>query len=234
MRALLFTAATLALASCAAPQGPGGPGGLRNVRAPANPSEVVVAELAFNRLAREKGQWTAFRETSSDEAVMFVPEQVNAHDWLKGRADPPAPVQWQPHQVYMSCDGELAASTGAWQRPDGTTGYFTTIWQKVKGGAKPEWEWILDHGEPLPSPREQASDMIGGRIADCQPIGLTDQDRLVGTGVGGGFSADKTLLWTWEVKPDGSRHVKVRLSNQGKPETVIDDVVGAPAAAGGD
>ncbi|WP_216074412.1 hypothetical protein, partial [Acinetobacter baumannii] len=34
-----------------------------------NPSDIVRAELAFARLAREKGQWTAFRETAAPDAL---------------------------------------------------------------------------------------------------------------------------------------------------------------------
>ena len=77
-----------------------------------DPSSVIAAEIAFNRLAQQKGQWTAFRETAADDAVMFVPQRVVAKDWLKKQADPPASVSWSPSIVYVSCDGLLAASTG--------------------------------------------------------------------------------------------------------------------------
>ena len=79
----------------------------------ANPSAIVKAELSFARLAQEKGQWTAFRETAADEAIMFTPELVNAQQWLKGKADPPQAVDWQPHKIFMSCDGSIGVSTGA-------------------------------------------------------------------------------------------------------------------------
>ncbi|EJU09676.1 hypothetical protein LH128_27796, partial [Sphingomonas sp. LH128] len=68
----------------------------------ANPSALVAEEIAFARLAREKGQWKAFREFADDTAIMFVPQEVQAQDWLKKQADPAAPVQWEPHQVWMS------------------------------------------------------------------------------------------------------------------------------------
>ena len=79
-------------------------------------------ELSFARTAQEKGQWTAFAQTSTDQAVMFVPEAVNAHEWLKKRANPAEAVRWQPHEVFSSCDGSLAVTRGSWQRPDGTFG----------------------------------------------------------------------------------------------------------------
>ena len=83
-------------------------------------TKVVAAEIAFARAAQEKGQWTAFAEYATDDAVMFVPEPVVARDWLRRQTDPPQPVQWQTHQVWSSCDGTLAVTKGAWQRPDGT------------------------------------------------------------------------------------------------------------------
>ena len=70
----------------------------------ANPSAIIAADIAFNRLAQEKGQWTAFRETAAKQATMFVPEAVDAQTWLKGRADPAEWVKWQSHKAFMSCD----------------------------------------------------------------------------------------------------------------------------------
>ena len=91
----------------------------------ANPSAVIAAELAFARLAQEKGQWTALLETSTGNAVMFVPQPVNAHEGLRRQTNPPEAVRWQPHQVWSSCDGTLAVTKGAWQRPDGSVEAIT-------------------------------------------------------------------------------------------------------------
>ena len=136
----------------------------RITRVQPNPSAVAAAEIAFNQLAKEKGQWTAFRETAADDAVMFVPQKVLAKDWLKGRVDPPAPVSWQPQKIWVSCDGRTGASTGAWQRPNGTVGYFTTIWRLDDKG---RWKWVLDHGDLLAQPRP-AEDYLEGHVAKCR------------------------------------------------------------------
>ena len=90
----------------------------------ANPSKVVAAELELARAAQEDGQWSAFRDFSAGDAVLFVPEPVAARDWLQGRADPAAALQWQPHHIWSSCDGSLAVTRGAWQHPDGAQGEF--------------------------------------------------------------------------------------------------------------
>jgi hypothetical protein len=127
------------------------------------PGEIVAAELAFARTAREEGQWTAFRRFATDDAVMFVPEPVNARDWLAKQKDPPEAVRWQPHQVWMSCDGSLAVTKGAWQRPDGSFGYFTTVWERQQDG---EYKWVLDQGDVLAEPLA-APDIIESKVADC-------------------------------------------------------------------
>ncbi|EQB13631.1 YybH family protein [Sphingobium lactosutens] len=186
-----------------------------------DPSSVIAAEIAFNRLAQDEGQWTAFRETAADDAVMFVPDKVLAKDWLKKQADPPASVSWSPSTVYVSCDGRLAASTGNWKRPDGSVGYFTTIWRRDKKG---RWQWILDHGDTLASPRP-ASDILSGKVATCKRPARPD-----GPPAADGKDAppvDDSLLWTAEVAPDKSRRVTVRMWTGAAYETVIDDSVEA-------
>ena len=197
----------------------------------ANPSALIAAEIAFNRLAREKGQWTAFRETADDEAVMFVPEPVMARDWLKGRDNPPASVQWQPHQVWMSCDGTLGVTKGAWQRPDGSFGYFTTVWRLRKKG---EYKWVMDQGDALPAPLE-APEMLSASVAECpprrpgQPAKKPDTPERRSPGAeGGGTSDDGTLSWGYRVAPDHSRTISLSLRKDGAMAEVLSLSVAAP------
>jgi hypothetical protein len=151
---------------------------------------------------------------AADDAVMFVPERVLAKDWLKKRADPPASVQWQPQRVYVSCNGRTAASTGAWQRPDGSTGYFTTIW---KLSDKDEWKWVLDHGDTLTTPLPEV-EALRGYSATCRKTeGASNPDA----------PQDKSLLWSYDVQEDGSRKVRVEMWNGSAYEKVIDDKVAA-------
>lgn len=186
----------------------------------ADPSNVAAAEIAFNRLAREQGQWTAFRSTAADDAVMFVPQKVLAIDWLKKRPDPPTSMQWQPQRIYISCDGRTAASTGAWQRSDGSTGYFTTIWRLNDKGT---WKWVLEHSDVLATPLPK-EDFLEGHVATCrneQGSPLADAgspDRL-------DQPRDESLLWNYHVQPDGSREVRVRIWDGAAYRLVIDDKV---------
>jgi len=185
----------------------------------ANPSAIVKAELSFARLAQEEGQWSAFRETAADEAIMFTPDLVNAQQWLKGKADPAEAVTWQPHKIYMSCDGSIGVSTGAWQNVSGATGHFTTIWQQQNFGTRRpnkdvEWKWIFDDGVPLATPLAEP-DYVETEVASCKaktaagfpPAGLTDKGKT-------GESADGSLIWNAAFVADGSRIVFVDLAQE--------------------
>ncbi|WP_373491710.1 hypothetical protein [Parasphingorhabdus sp.] len=219
MRIFAATGIALLLASCA------GGGRLsdrerydRVMGSPvANPSAVVQEELAFARLAQEKGQWTAFRETAADDAIMFTPDLVNARQWLKDKADPAQAVTWQPHHIYMSCDGSTAVSTGAWQNAKGEAGHFTTVWKQQdfsqrRPDRKVEWKWVFDDGQPLDTPLAEP-DYVETEVASCKagnpaafpPTGLTDKGKT-------GTSADRSLIWSSTFAADGSRFVFVELA----------------------
>lgn len=225
MRALFVPGLILSLvAGCAAPRDD-----IRNRPLAANPSAFVAAEIAFARLAQDKGQWTAFRETSAPDAVMFVPQRVKARDWLKSQTNPAEAVKWQPHAVYVSCDGNSGVTTGAWQKGP-ANGYFTTVWLRDERG---RLSWILDHGDALATPRA-APDFIETKQAACSPRPAAASDSGDEAGEDGadraiGLSRDHTLGWTSTVRADQSRRVTVRLWNGTGMATVIDDQVGVPA-----
>lgn len=189
----------------------------------ANPSAVIAAELAFARLAQEKGQWTAFRATAAPDAELFVPQRVRAQDWLRGRADPPVALKWQPQRIWSSCDGSLSVTTGAWQRP-GAIGVFTTVWQRQPDGG---YRWVLDHGQPLAT-AAPAPDMIAAKVADCSgkpsPPAPADPDtRQIA-------ARDNTLFVTSTVAADGARVVTVGLWNGTTHDTALEDRVAAEDA----
>ena len=219
MRQLIVAALALMLAGCA-----GSPDDFRNRPLAANPSAFIAAEIGFARLAQEKGQWTAFRETSHPDAIMFVPERVKARDWLKSQKDPAEAVRWQPHAVYVSCDGNSGVTTGAWQKGP-ANGFFTTVWARDEKG---RLSWVLDHGDALATPRE-APEFIASKRAVCGsrpavPIEAAGE----GEDMAVGLSADQTLSWTSTVRADKSRRVTIRLWDGKDMATVIDDRVAAP------
>ena len=201
----------------------------------ANPSAVIATEIAFARLAQEKGQWTAFRTTATKDAVMFVPQAVYAQDFLKGKADPAKAVAWQPHQVWSSCDGSLAITRGAWQAPNKTTGYFTTVWARQKDG---RYKWVLDQGDELPMPLD-GPDMIVAKVADCpagyrpdrapKPRDFKGKLPALDPAHLAGRSFDGTLGWDVTMTANGARRFVVTMQSEGKPVTVQDLQVEAPA-----
>ncbi len=207
----------------------------------ANPSAVIAAELAFAQAAQDKGQWTAFAEAAASDAVMFVPKMVYAQGWLKGRANPPQAVKWQPHEVWSSCDGSLVVSRGAWQKWDGqrpkSVGYFTTLWQRQKDG---KYKWILDSGDVLKE-AEPAPEMIAGHVADCPARGLRPTVApVVRVGKGStkalppldpkhraGKSDDGSLTWEVTVDPSGARNLSVEWKKDGELSPVLIEEVAA-------
>ena len=216
-------AATLSLTLAACASGPRGPR-FGKIEPVANPSAVIAAELAFARLAQEKGQWAAFRSTAADGAEMFVPNRVKASDWLKGRAEPAVAVTWQPHAVWSSCDGSYAITRGGWQSPN-ASGTFATIWQRQKNG---EHKWIADMSLTSDG-AAVVPEMIAARVAECKVrpaqaplIVVTDTDWQTGA------SADGTLRWGTGVTNRGGRRILVSLWNGTSYETVLDHSVPAP------
>ncbi|NYT42541.1 hypothetical protein HZY97_17345 [Sphingomonas sp. R-74633] len=189
----------------------------------AAPQSAVDAERAFAAAAQAKGQWTAFRETAAPDAVMFQPGPVKALDWMKGKADPPKAVEWWPTESYVSCDGTLAVNTGGWKRPNGTVGYFTTVWQRQADGG---WKWVMDHGDVTNAPREKPLEpKIVRAVCGGIYVPSGNNDRI--SKVGSGLSKDTSLIWKWTVRADGSRDFSANIWNGNGMTQVVHDVVAA-------
>jgi len=207
----------------------------------ASPAAIVAAEVALSQLAQRKGRWAAYRTTADENAVLFVPQRVVARAWLKKIAEPTRKIAWQPYQVWLSCDGSLAATYGAWQRSDGSSGYFTTVWRRQPKG---DYKWVVSQGEPLAEPL-QAPAMIGSKVATCARAGAQPfappTERLPvkatatsGSGSSGG-SDDGTLTWAVVLDSHCSRMLTINLLT--KPDQPIEAVmqkrVAAPVGADG-
>lgn len=191
----------------------------------ATPQTALEAEWAFAKAAQEQGQWTAFRAFAAPDAEMFVPERTDAQVWLKDRKDPPRSVEWWPTASYVSCDGRIAVNTGGSKWPDGSSGYFTTVWVRQDDGS---WKWTQDHGGPLETARARV-DRPTVRTADCtrQPRRLP---RMITPGTKPVANPlDDTLTTMWVRLPDGSRRFRAFLWNGTGSDAVVDDVLPAPA-----
>jgi len=171
-----------------------------------DPGDVISAEIAFARLARDKGQWTAFRATAAKGAQQFAPGPVRTAEFLKGRKDPAVALNWQPHAAWMACDGTYAVTRGAWQDGD-RAGWFMTVWQRQARG---DYKWVLEQGGDLSVPIA-APEFLTAKVAECPARHGTEDDARTTTPPPlpadwlSGRSADGTLTWTTGLAPDGMR-----------------------------
>lgn len=198
LRPAFFAAACLALSACATDRVD-----RRLVRPSAQPSEVIAAELAFARAAREKGTWTAFREYATGDALWPAPKWANVGDSLKGAKDPAQAIVWGPDMVWSSCDGSFALSTGPATYPDGRRTRFATVWQRQNNG---DYRWVLDQGFDLESDYT-AREMISARVADCPPRGDLPRRETARRGEAwhSGQSDDGSLAWRTDLAADCTR-----------------------------
>jgi hypothetical protein len=192
------------------------------------PVTAIDAERAFVTDAQQHGQWTAFRNYAAPDALMFVPQPVNAQEFLKGRKDPPVSVYWWPGASYVACDGSFAVNTGPWVRQAGkAVGYFTTVWRREGDN----WRWTYDGGDELKASRAQGGD-IKPLVATCtgRPRGAVTLGTIGAQGYksGGGRSRDGTLAWSWAVGPRGDRRFIAQLWDGRRFRTVVDDRIAAP------
>lgn len=188
----------------------------------ANPSAAIAAEIALNRLAREKGQWTAFLVKAAPEAEMFVPQRVLAETWLKRRPNPAQPATWQPQAVWASCDGSTAVTQGAWQAPGGKQGVFITVWQRQP--KKGDYRWVLNIGGDLEAPLE-APEAIAALVAGCDGPPLPAEASLrirPDDDAKTARSRDNALRWTTVVRADGTRRFRLTMRSDGAAKDVVD------------
>ena len=207
--------------------------------AAAAPMTAVDAERAFAADGQKLGQWTAFRKWAEPSAVMYTPQAVWAHDFLKDRKDPPRSVEWWPAQSWTSCDGRTAVNTGPWRiEAAKADGYFTTLWMRQPSG---DWRWTIDGGDSLKAPLARpAKPMV--RRASCKRnrqlaaaaarIHANPANRTAPPGdYGFSRSADGTLLYHWFVRRDGARLTRVSLWTGREFETVLRQEVAASPQA---
>lgn len=219
MSRFLLAAATIALlAGCSQSQRPSIPDrvinrALQGAPGAAQPSDIVSAELSFARMAREKGQWTAFREFAGPGAIIHGRSGgIPAADWLASQSDPDEAVQWAPREIWMSCDGSLAVSTGRFLAPTGIVGNFVTVWQRQSDRT---YKWVYDaaaadNPQPPPKVAEEEGDIIvtaidalRGNVADCSNAGESRPNLPLENPAR--VSADGTLAYRWEHVGSGDR-----------------------------
>ena len=191
----------------------------------ADPGKVAAADFAFARTAREKGQWSAFREYSAGGAQMHDADgPVDVSTFIARRADPAETMRWTPNEIWSSCDGSLAVSYGRWVQPDGVVGSYVTVWKRERNG---DYRWVYNTSTPdNPQPvvpvevRPDGDTIVVREItairaltADCRaPVaeaGVVPVAAGAGVQTGGGEARDATLRWRWEQLAQGQWRVVV-------------------------
>lgn len=212
----------------------------------AQPGKIVAREIEFARAARERGQWTAFREFAADGAILHGRDgPIEAESWLRSQKNPADAVRWSPRAVWMSCDASLAVSRGRFVDPNGKVGTFVTVWQLQGDGSH---RWIYAAGaldDPQPPKARQAEqteilvtapELISGRVADCPkgsekpgpaPLLVADAD---GARSDTRQSRDATLVWRWDHGFDGGRRFTAQYWSEGRWQTVVDQAWSAGEA----
>lgn len=191
----------------------------------AQPSTIVATEIAFARMARDEGQWTAFTHFAAEEGVLHGENgPIAAKPWLAQQSNPPKPVQWGPRTVWMSCDATLAISQGRFRDPEGKVGIFNTVWERQGDGT---YRYLYDGGaldnpQPPPPPAGEedeevivvtALDTVRGEVADCSEPGnplpaAPFASASTGAESGGTRSGDGSLVWQWRQGANGSRQFR--------------------------
>lgn len=134
---------------------------------PAALQEMVDAERAFARLARETTINEAFIAFFADEAVSFEPDPGPARERLRANARPQPPgvaLLWEPRLGHVAASGELGFLTGpaesiAPNQPARTMNYFS-VWKRQATG---EFRVILDVGVATPGTPEFAAGFTRAR-----------------------------------------------------------------------
>jgi hypothetical protein len=192
---------------------------------------LIATDLAFARAAKERGQWTAFAEYAAKEAILFDPQPIPAHPWLKGRANPPSTMTWQPYSAWLSCDGSLGISQGAWQQAD-AHGRYVTVWARQDDGT---YRWtIAQRGTDMEN--LAAPEMLDAKVASCKgPRPAANEPEIADDAERSGASRDRSLDWAVRDEPRCGRTLTATMSRgPNEPrEQVVRLRISPPTDAGG-
>lgn len=186
---------------------------------------VIDADIAFAKMAQDKGQWTAFRATAEENANFFTPQPISALDALKDAKDPPKSADWWPTAAWQSCDGTVGVTTGDAKWPDGHFSRYTTIWHRQPDGG---WKWFYDNGENVSilAPRMPVRLVTASCTGKAPPYVITTSKDLIQYS---NTSMDGSLAIYWQVAPDGAHVLHISVWNGSDRTKVHERNFAAPA-----
>lgn len=120
-----------------------------------NLEPVLRAELAFARLADDKGIRRAFLAWLTEDAVVFSPRMRTRNDQYGPEPGDAGHLAWYPEAMGIAASADLAWSLGPWTYavkkggPALVHGHFLSVWRKQAGGG---WKVVADIGVPHAAP----------------------------------------------------------------------------------
>ena len=220
-RLYVLLASLTVLAACARPFGSGNDFELK--KPVPNPAAVVAAEIGLQQSIARNGLAKALHDTASEDARVFAPQLVTAQAAFKSGAAINAQTASDVHDVYMSCDGKLAAVTGIFQLPGGSTATFTNIWRReydTRGGSA-DWRWVL-RMEGAKQTAFAEPEYVQTRIASCNGDVPAASPALRELSSGKMTSPDRSLIYSAASGADGKQSLLVSIWNGTVYDTVTD------------
>ena len=179
---------------------------------PSRPRSMPSAPSPPTRRSSASGPRSANMPT--DDAVMFIPQPVNAQDFLKDKQGPAAvAVDWWPAQSFVSLRRQHRGQHGPWVREWGkSVGYFTTVWQRQRRGQ-------LAMGlrrrrraaRRARAERPATSRPLPGKLPDASDVAAAARRDGAGQDVKAAAAANRTTArsaGTGRSTPDGSRTLR--------------------------
>jgi len=139
----------------------GGRAGVGRGAAVASAEDLVETELAFAGSVASGGARDAFLEFSSEDAVIFRPNPINARKWCEEITEGNGLLEMEPAYVEISSSGDLGYATGPWRflqqsgdSEPASAGHYLTIWRKDEAG---RWRVALHMENVHPAASKEAS-----------------------------------------------------------------------------
>lgn len=126
--------------------------------------KIVDTEHAFAKFAEENGTKAAFLAFSANDALLFLPDKVNAKEHWNSRGPSAGLLSWAPNYADVSANGILGYTTGNWEyRPKGKGdepngfGEFITVWLRQPDG---KYKFVIDIGVGHKKPEKYSTDWV--------------------------------------------------------------------------
>ena len=141
------------------------------------PHDIVAAELAFAKTAKNKNTRAAFIESFAKDGVVISKGRfVNAIEHWQTFPEDSALLAWWPIFADVATSGDLGYTTGPFEfypdrkgSPPVGFGYYSTVWKKENG----VWKAACDMGISLRQP-----DSPGTSVTYAQVVGQKSENKI--------------------------------------------------------